>query len=186
MCQRYDIAAKIVLSYLIEQGFSRTVRKEFRRASREFARYLDARNLTYSDAVARDWANALKPSFPRVKFLSFRRALALVDDAARNGSVTTSRFSYDDAPFKYRTPSCYRPLLEAYIERRRQDGIGVSALQMDSIACTRFLLFLQSKDITDPTFITPEIVKDYHAKTQHRTPKAGTPTSAEYEDSLGS
>ena len=50
MCQRYDIAVKIVLSYLIEQGFSRTVRKEFRRASREFARYLDARHLTYSDA----------------------------------------------------------------------------------------------------------------------------------------
>ena len=41
---------------------------------------------------------------------------------------------------------------------------------MDSNACTRFLLFLQSKNITDPAFITPEIIKDYHAKAQHRTP----------------
>ena len=158
-------------AHLVEQGFSRTVRKEFRRASREFGRYPDARHLTYSDALARDWVNALKPGFPRVKFLSFRRALALIEDAARNGSVTTGRFSYDDAPFKYRTPNCYRPLLEAYIERRRQDGIGASALQMDSNACTRFLLFLQSKNITDPAFITPEIIKDYHAKAQHRTPQ---------------
>jgi integrase len=171
MCQRYDIAVKIVLSYLVEQGFSRTVRKEFRRASREFGEYLDARHLTHFDAVARDWVNALKSSFPRVKFLSFRRALALVENAARNGSVTTSRFLYDDAPFKYRTPNCYRQLLEAYIERRRQDGNGASTLRMDSIACTRFLLFLQSKDITDPAFITPEIVKDYHAQAQHRTPE---------------
>ena len=171
MCQRYDIAVEIVLSYLVEQGFSRTVRKEFRARVGKFGKYLVARRLTYSDAVARDWVNALKPSFPRVKFLSFRRALALVEDAARNGSVTTSRFSYDDAPFKYRTPNCYRPLLEAYIERRRQDGIEASALQMDSHACTRFLLFLQSKNITDPAFITPEIVKDYHARAQHRTPQ---------------
>ncbi len=42
---------------------------------------------------------------------------------------------------------------------------------MDSNACTRFLLFLQSKNITDPAFITPEIIKDYHAKAQHRTPQ---------------
>ncbi len=70
MCQRYDMAVEIVLSYLVEQGFSRTVRKEFRRASREFGKYLNARCLTYSDALARDWVNALKPSLPRTRFLN--------------------------------------------------------------------------------------------------------------------
>ena len=154
---------------LIEHGFSRTVRKEFSHASREFAKYLDASHLTYSDAVARDWVNALKPSLSRTRFLIFRRALTLIENAARNGSVTTGWFSYDDAPFKYRAPNCYRPLLEAYLEERRRDGIGRSALQMDSRACSRFLLFLQSRNITDPAFITAEIVKDYHAQAQHRT-----------------
>ena len=171
MCQRYDKAVEIVLRYLGEHGFSRTVRKDFRRASREFARYLDAKHLTYSDDVAREWVNALKSSLPRVKFLSFRRALALVEDAARNGSVSTSRFSYEDTLSKYRAPDCYRQLLEAYLERRRQDGNGASALQMDLNACTRFLLFLQSKNIEDPALITPEIVKDYHAQSQHQTPE---------------
>ena len=169
MCQQYNMAVETVRTYLVEHGFSGTVRKDFNRASTEFARYLEARHLTYSDAVAREWVNTLKLSLPRRKFLSIRRALALVEDAKRNGSVTTVWFSYDDAPNKYRTPDCYRQLLEAYIQRRRQDGIGASALHMDSRACTLFLLFLQSKNITDPAFITPEIVKDYHAQAQHRT-----------------
>ena len=169
MCQRYDMAVEIVLSYLTERGFSRTVRKEFSHAGREFAKYLDASHLTYSDAVARDWVNARKSSLSRPRFLILRRALTLIENAARNGSVSTDWFSYDDAPFRYRVPNCYGPLLAAYLEQRRQAEIGRSALQMDSRACSRFLLFLQSRNITDPAFITAEIVKDYHAQTQHRT-----------------
>jgi site-specific recombinase XerD len=92
-----------------------------------------------------------------------------VDEAARNGSVTNVRFSYDDAPLKYRVPECYRQFLDSYIERRRQDGNQSSTLRMDSTACTRFLLFLQSKNITNVAFITPEIVKDYHTQAEHRT-----------------
>jgi len=171
MCQQYDKAVEIVLSYIVARGFSMQARWGFLRASRRFANYLDASHLTYSDAVAREWVNALKASLPRVKFLPLRRALALVEDAVRNGSVSTGRFSYEDASSKYRTPDCYRPLLKAYIEQRRRDGIGTSALQLDLSACTRFLLFLQSKNIEDPALITPEIVKDYHSQSQHKTPE---------------
>ena len=169
MCQQYDKAVKTVLDYLVEQGFSSTARKDFRQAVREFKRYLEEGPFEYSHALAQAWIDALKPSLLRRKFLSFRRSLALVEDAARNGSVTNVRFSYDDAPFKYRVPECYRQLLDAYIERRRQDGNQSSTLQMDAIACTRFLLFLQSRNITNVAFITPEIVKAYHMQARHRT-----------------
>jgi len=169
MCQQYDKAVQTVLDYLVEQGFSRTTRKYFRQAVREFKRYLEEGPFEYSHTLAQDWVDALKPSLPRRKFLYFRRSLALVEDAARNGSVTNLRFSYDDAASKYRVPECYRQLLDAYIERRRQDGNQPSTLQMDSNACTRFLLFLQSKKITNVAFITPEIVKDYHTQAEHRT-----------------
>jgi integrase len=76
---------------------------------------------------------------------------------------------YDDAPVKYRVPECYRHLLGAYIEQRKQEGIQSSTLQMDVIACTRFLLFLKSRNITNVSFITPEIVKAYYTQVWHRT-----------------
>jgi len=169
MYQQYDKAVQIVLDYLVDLGFSKTIRGDFYCATREFGEYLEEKRLEYSHTLAQWWISFLKPSLPRRKFLSFRRSLALLDDAARNGSVTNVWFSYDDAPVKYRVPECYRLLLDAYIERRRQDGNQSSTLQMDSSACTRFLLFLQSKNITKVAFITPEIVKDYHTQAEHRT-----------------
>ena len=93
MCQQYDKAVQTVLDYLVKQGFSRTTREDFYRTTREFREYLEEGRLEYSDTRAQSWVNTLKPSLPRRKFLSFRRSLALVDDAARNGCVTNVRFS---------------------------------------------------------------------------------------------
>lgn len=169
MCQQYDKAVQSVLDYLGEQDFSQTPCEDFRRASREFSRYLQAESLEYSPSLAQAWLEALKPSLPRWKFVSFRRSLALVEDAARNGSVTNGVFSYDRRVGKRRAPECFKRLLDAYLERRRQDGNQSSTLHMDRNACMRFLLFLQSKKITDVACITPEIVKEYQAQDEHRT-----------------
>ena len=169
MYHQYDKAVQTILDYLSEQGFSRTVRKEFRRATREFKVYLEEGHFEYSHRLAQAWLSSLKAMIPRSRFVSFRRALFLVDDAARNGTLTNVQFSYDDAPIKYRVPDCYRHLLDEFIEWRKQEGIQSSTLQMDAIACTRFLLFLQSRNITNIAFITPEIVKAYHMQARHRT-----------------
>jgi len=169
MNKQYDKAVRIILDYLVEHGFSRTVRKYFRRATRELKEYLESGHLEYSHAGAQAWLNTLKPSIPRWRFLSLRRSLALIDNVTRHGSITKTRFTYDEALFKYRAPACYRKLLYAYIQRRKQEGKQSSTLQMDSIACSRFLLFLQSRNITNVTYITPEIIKAYHTQVKHRT-----------------
>ena len=48
MYQQYDKAVQTVLDYLVEQGFSQTPCEDFRRASREFRRYLQAESLEFS------------------------------------------------------------------------------------------------------------------------------------------
>jgi integrase len=167
MCQQYDTAVQTVLAYLIEQGFSRTARKDFQRASEEFGRYLERGCLQYSPELARAWIDSRKPSLSKRQFLSFRRSLWLVDDAARNGSVTTVWFSYEQS--RYRAPDCYRPLLDAFLAWRKQDGMQRSTVQMDFVACARFLLFLGSKGIAEVGSLTPEIVKEYQTQAEHHT-----------------
>jgi len=169
MCQQYDKAVEVVLNYLVEHGFCETTRVQFRSASREFAKYLDVRHLAYSYAVASEWINGLKSRLPRSRLLIFRRALARVDEAARNGSIPTGHFSYDDATLKHRVPNCYKQLLEAYLERRRQDGNVAQTLRMDSMACSRFLLYLTTQNISDLALLTPETVKDYQTTALHQT-----------------
>lgn len=169
MSQQYDRAVQTVLDFLVEQGFTQTPCATFRQASRELNRYLQAESLEYSPSVAQAWLEALKPGLPKWKFVSFRRSLALVDNAARKGFVTNGVFSYDRRVVKRRAPECFRRLLDAYLERRRQSGNQPSTLHMDRNACMRFLLFLQSQKITDVACITPEIVKEYQAQGDHRT-----------------
>lgn len=135
MYQQYDKAVQSVLDHLIEHSFSRTVRKDFGRATSEFKEYLEEGHREYSHAIAQAWLTARKTSIPRRKYFSFRRAISLVDDAAKNGSLTNATFSYDDTPFKkYRVPECYRPLLDAYIERRRREGNQSSTLQVEALS----------------------------------------------------
>ena len=169
MYQQYDEAVKTVLDYLVKEGFAATPRSDFRQATREFRRYLESVSLAYSRAAAEVWLEAVRPTLTRYRFLSFRRSLALVDEAARNGSVTNTRFTYDNASLKYRVPERYRHILDAYIERRKRDGCERSTLCTTRNACTRFLLFLQSRNITDVTLISRELVKDYQAQAEHRT-----------------
>jgi site-specific recombinase XerD len=70
---------------------------------------------------------------------------------------------------KRRAPECFRRLLNAYLERRGQDGNQPSTLELDSSACTGFLLFLASKKITEVGCVTPEIVKEFQGQDEHRT-----------------
>lgn len=42
---------------------------------------------------------------------------------------------------------------------------------MDSIACIRFLLFLKSQGVGNVESISPQVIKDYHAQTEHKTAK---------------
>jgi len=169
MYRQYDKAVKTVLDYLVERGYSTAFRDDFRRATGEFRKHLESIPLGYSRAVAQAWLQSVRPGLPRRKYLCLRRSLALVDEAARNGSVTITRFCYEEAPAKSRVPDCYRHLLDAYIERRRQEGNQHSTLRVASNACRRFLCFLQSRNIAEVALISAESVKDFQAQAEHRT-----------------
>ena len=169
MYQHYDKAVQSVLDYLILQGFSKTPRKYFRQACKEFKKYLEKFQLEYSYSLAENWVGSLKVALPRWKYLSFRRSMALIDEAMKNGNIKKLRFSYGQCTSKYIVPECFRPQLDAYILERKQDGNQKSTLQMDFIACTRFLIFLRTRGVTDIVSLTPQIIKDYHIQAEHKT-----------------
>ena len=169
MYERYDKAVQIVLNYLIEQGFSKTPQKYFRQACREFRKYLEKHQLEYSRDCAQIWLDALKQTTFRWKFLTSRRAIALIDDVVKNNTVTRLVFSYSKNTLKHRVPEGYKSLLNEYLKERMEEGKQPSTLQMDVAACTRFLLFLESQGITSVKLITPGLIKDYHSQAKHKT-----------------
>lgn len=171
MYQQYDSAARAVLDSFDKNGMSKTVRKYFRHDVRALKEYLERKGLEYSCPVAQAWLADAKSALTRIAYLSFRRSIALIEEAVRHGEVRTWHFDYEEGSPPYRIPDGPRRLLDEYLARRAREGCQPSTLQMDAIACTRFLLFLQSHGINDVAFVTPEIIKIYHVQAKHRTPE---------------
>ena len=171
MYQQYDSAVRAVLDFLEKNGMSKTVRKYFRHDVRALKEYLERKGLEYSYPVAQACLAAAKPALTRIVYLSFRRSIALIEEAVRHGEVRTWHFDYGGEIPRCRIPEGPRRLLDEYLARRAREGCQPSTLQMDARACTRFLLFLLSRGIDNPTFITPEIIKAHHVHAKHRTPE---------------
>ncbi len=169
MCQRYDSAVRTVSDFLETSGMSKTVRKYFRHDAKVFKEFLERDRLAYTDSIAQAFLVAARPNLSRMAYLSLRRSLALVGEAAREGTVFNQYFDYDGPRCQYHVPECFRGILDGYLAQRLKDGRQHSTLQMDAIACTRFLLFMESHGIDDVTRITPEIIKVYHVQAKHRT-----------------
>jgi integrase len=171
MYQRYDLAVQAVLNFLDKNGMSKTVCTYFRHDVKALKEYLAQKGLEYSYPIAQDWLASTRPVLTRIAYLSFRRSIALIEEAVRHGEVRTWHFDYEGESAHCCVPDYPRRLLDEYLARRVKEGCQPSTLQMDAIACTRFLLFLQSRGIDDPTTMTPGIIKAFHVQAKHRTPE---------------
>jgi len=169
MCQQYDSAVRTVFDFLDEKGMSKTVRKYFRHDAKLLKEYLERGGFEYSGPFAQAWLMDIRQDLSRIAYLSFRRSLTLIDEAARYGAIKKWRFDYEGGSTRYQVPMCFRNILAEYLVRRGKEGCQHSTLQMDAIACTRFLLFLQSSNIGDIACISPETIKAYHVQAVHRT-----------------
>ena len=63
-------------------------------------------------------------------------------------------------------------VIDRFIENRRRDGMAEKTLAMCRASGYRFFNFLATKGIQSPEAITPEIVKEFHAKDKHATPES--------------
>ena len=122
MYEQYDRAVRIVLDYLVENGWSRTPRKDFRRATREFRTHLADLHLEFSAASAEAWLAPLRGVVPHQRYLSCKRAVVLVHHAMLRGSIQSVSVRFGGTPTKYETPICFRALLDSYLARRSEDG----------------------------------------------------------------
>lgn len=169
MYEYYDQAVKGVFHYLTENRFSKTPKKDFGWATRNFRHFLSESKHDYSQEIAAQWLFTLEQQVSRKRFLFCRRALALVDQVLTYGYVKDTHFSYGITRTRYPIPMHFKDSFEAYLQRRKEDGCARSTIQMDRIACSRFLLFLENNGLTTFAQLTPELVKAYSLQEVHRT-----------------
>lgn len=170
MFQQYDLAVRVVLDFFEKHEMSKTVRKYFRHDVKGLKEDLKLKGLPYSKSIVQTWLATTKPRLTRIAFLSLRRSIALLEEAMQHGEIRSWYFDYKSGTTKIHLQDLSYRLLNEYLARRKREGCQHSTLQMDEIACVRFLHFVHMRGIVDLAYITPEIIKAYHVQARHKTP----------------
>ena len=168
----YDEAVQVGLSAYRTLEYADSCRSAFRIASKDFKKYMEDAGLPYSPGLAQQWVNDSKEHWNDRKLRSFRKAMAVLADIMEHGYVTTSlRTKMERIPPYARLPDWSRTLLDNYLFTL-SSTYGTQYLEHIRNACSRFFLFLETSDISQPSQITHRTVKSFFIKDIHILSKA--------------
>jgi len=168
----YDEAVKIGLKAYRTLEYADSCSSAFRVASREFKKYIQNTNLSYSFELFQQWIDENKELWKDHKLKSTRITLSVLADIMKHGYVTTSLQTKIERTSPYtQLPNWSKAILDNYLETI-PCTYGISYLAQIRNACSRFFLFLDFNDITQPSEITHYIVKSFCTRDVNISAKA--------------
>ena len=172
----YLKAMDIFRVYLDRHHYSKSVKKVFHQAWRDFYIFLEANDLGYSYDLAENWCSFLKNRFTQWK--SYRRAFKLFEQFSRSGDIQPNIiYSYKEDQVNT-LPEWSRTLLLGFLTKKNEEENSASTITMYRSSCLRFLKFLDKSSIESCTMINPEIIKKFHVSDLHSTPEGRNAYSA--------
>lgn len=166
----FFIANELGDTHLGRHNYSKTIKKEFRKAWRELYVFLEANGLNYSYKVAEYWCFYLKNY--TVQWKSYRRAIKLFEQYRACGNISPNIvYSYKEDSIN-KLPEWSRSLLLNFLLKKQNEGNSGSTISMYRSSCLRFLKFLDKKEINCCTLISPKIIKEFHISDSHSTAEA--------------
>jgi len=165
----YLKAMDIFHVYLDRYYYSKSIKKVFHQAWRDFYIFLEANNLSYSYDLAETWCHSLKNKITQWK--GYRRAFKLFEQFKQSGDIQPKIvYSYKEDSVNT-LPEWSRTLLIGFLKKKNEEDNSASTLSMYRSSCLRFLKFLDKRNIESCTMISPEIIKEFHVSDSHTTPE---------------
>jgi integrase len=156
--------------------YSKSIKKVFHQAWRDFYIFLEANNLNYSYDYAEYWCRLLKTGITQWK--GYRRAFKLFEQFKQSGDIKPKIvYSYKEDPVNTLS-EWSRTLLLKFLQKKNQEENSASTINMYRSSCLRFLKFLDKKDVKSCNMISPEIIKEFHVSDLHSTPEGRNAYSA--------
>ncbi len=163
----YLKAKEIAHVFLVRHSYSKTMKKVFSKAWRDFYIFLEANNLSYSYELAETWCELLKTGTTQWK--SYRRAFKLFEQFRVSGDIQPKIvYSYKEDSVNT-LPEWSRSLLLNFISKKKKEENSASTICMYRSSCLRFLKFLDKKNVKCCNMISPQIIKEFHTSDIHST-----------------
>lgn len=158
---------------LQEKRYSDSVIAVSRRALTLFFLFLDQEGLGYDKVIAEQWHGSFGTRVFQSDSNKARRALEMYDDYACEGDIDFTRRWQGRKIKSYDTlPQWCKDGIDPFLEMKEKEQWDKSTVMMFEKCLTRFSLYLVEKGLTSYSDLTPEIVKQFHAQDDHKTPEA--------------
>ena len=135
----------------------------------EFFRFLEISRIEYSPDASRIWLNNLANDAALEKR---RPVIKLFDDFMLTGNGKSNKKERWKPILFDSLPDWSRSIAEGFLLFRKREGWTDKTIVMGRASCVRFFGFLNRKGVTEPSGITPELVKEFHDTDPHTTPNS--------------
>lgn len=166
----YSSALILGNTYLKQHRYSKTMKKTFWKAWKEFFVFLETNELNYNQETALSWASHMQRYTTQWK--TFRRAFKLFEQFRNTGDIQPEIVHIYQRDKIEELPEWCRGELRSFLQCKSREGFATSTVHMYRSSCMRFLRYLDLVGITAWDRITPEIIKDFHLSDPHATPEA--------------
>ncbi len=154
------------MAFLKANGFSSSVISLHKCCYEDLQRYLSDSVTEYSGKTAYQWIESNRQSWNYRKFTGYRHCLDQLEDMLQYGAISPDHLGPRTSAYSLLNDH-YKSILNPFLETE-------PANLDDSyrIACSRFLLYLQTNGIDNILCLNYDLILKFHAEDYHRSSKS--------------
>lgn len=154
-----------------EQGFSAGAVCQLSRIADLFYLFMDINGLRYTPEVGHLWLDSVEPRIPAAAYRHHRRIILLVGQSYRETGWSLETRFVSRATVFGKLPQWCKPTVLEFLERKRNEGLAKSSLDMYRSSICRFCLFVSGKGVASFPQLNPAVIKEFNLADKHRTPE---------------
>lgn len=157
--ENFDSNVQEIMDYLKSRNYGTTVICAHKRCYRELRNYLIFNKLAFTEENCNQWLNSVKDNLCKTTYKDLRKSLLHLVDLSKTGKINSYIYGNQIPPYntlcdtlKNELDSCLENLPQNYDDKYKKTIRFV---------CTRFMVFLQNKNIRSLKYLNHKIVYEY-------------------------
>ena len=163
------------ISAFYVKWYSKTGRVTMKAVCKEFLKYLQQKQLEYSEEVAQDWLTIKMKENDGVYLhvVKYYHAVNLIIDVVKTGTLEYGRRYGFVRTHSKPCSHVWQVILDDYLSELLRECKAASTIQFSRVASTKFIMFLEGCGCMDPTGLTRELCLRYEAETNDHSNNNG-------------
>ena len=163
--EQFETSVCTVMTFLKEKNYSASVISQHKLCYQGIREYLISNGLEYSKDIGYQWIETNHNNWGYRKHTGYRHCIDQLNDVFVSGHISLDHLSPRSSAYKMLSGD-FKAILDGFIANTNCSD------DRYRIACSRFLYYLQEKNIQSISELTYEDIIDFHNNDYHRVQKS--------------